>query len=46
MLEESEEAVDVVADVEIFELAYQAVSTQNPPKNAQSNPRVFSSPHS
>jgi hypothetical protein len=34
MLEESEEAVDVVADVEVFGLAYQAVSPQNPPKNA------------
>lgn len=38
MLEENEEAVDVVADVEVFGLAYQAVSPQNPPKNAQFNP--------
>ena len=37
MLEESGETVDVVADVEVFGLAYQAVSPQNPPKNAQFN---------
>jgi hypothetical protein len=43
MLEESEEAVDVVADVEVFGLAYQAVSPQNLPKNAQFNPGL--SPH-
>lgn len=43
MLEESEEAVDIVADVEVFGLAYQAVSPQNPLKNAQFNPGL--SPH-
>ena len=45
MLEESEEAVDVVADVEVFGLAYQAVTPENLPKNTQSNPRAFTSPH-
>ena len=43
MLEESGETVDVVADVEVFGLAYQAVSPQNPPKNAQFNSGL--SPH-
>ena len=43
MLEESEEAVDIVADVEVFGLAYQALSPQNAPKNAQFNPGL--SPH-
>jgi len=43
ILEESEEAVDVVADVEVSGLAYQAASLQNSPKNAQFNPGL--SPH-
>lgn len=32
ILEESEEAVDVVADVEVSGLAYQADSPPNPPQ--------------